>query len=58
MPRGIALIGWTNKEGFFLIYKYPEDIALTKEEVMRIGSDRMIPVDVRVIWSHRPSSPS
>ncbi|MHA1230656.1 MAG: hypothetical protein ACTSRP_13705 [Candidatus Helarchaeota archaeon] len=38
MPKGILLIGWTNKEGFFLIYKYPEDLKITEEEVMRIGS--------------------
>ncbi|MHA1129997.1 MAG: hypothetical protein ACTSQI_01580 [Candidatus Helarchaeota archaeon] len=38
MPKGIVLIGWTNKEGFFLIHKYPADIEFTDEEVMRIGS--------------------
>jgi ATP-dependent Lon protease len=50
LPSGICLIGWTNKEGFFLISKYPEDIALTQEEVMRIGSlHRMRRLDANVI---------
>ncbi|NVM30335.1 MAG: hypothetical protein HWN65_15930 [Candidatus Helarchaeota archaeon] len=51
MPRGIALIGWTNKEGFFLIYKYPpEDFELTQQEIMRIGSlHRMRQLDASVI---------
>ncbi|MHA1253574.1 MAG: hypothetical protein ACTSRP_26605, partial [Candidatus Helarchaeota archaeon] len=37
MPIGIALIGWTNKTGFYTIYQYPQ-ILITEEEVMRIGS--------------------
>ncbi|NVM53348.1 MAG: hypothetical protein HWN66_06555 [Candidatus Helarchaeota archaeon] len=50
MPRGLCLIGWTNKEGFFLISKYPEDFELTKEEIMRIGSlHRMRRLDANVI---------
>ncbi|MHA1650225.1 MAG: hypothetical protein ACTSYB_08525 [Candidatus Helarchaeota archaeon] len=50
MPRGICLIGWTNKEGFFLIHKYPADFELTEEEVMRIGSlHRMRRLDANVI---------
>ncbi len=50
MPRGIALIGWTNKEGFFLISKYPNEVELTPEEVMRIGSlHRMRRLDANVI---------
>lgn len=50
MPRGICLIGWTNKEGFFLIGKYPEDSELTDEEIMRIGSlHRMRRLDANVI---------
>ncbi|MHC1591079.1 MAG: coiled-coil domain-containing protein [Candidatus Helarchaeales archaeon] len=40
MPIGIALFGWTNKEGFFLIDCYPESTKayLDEETVMRIGS--------------------
>ncbi|MHA1264461.1 MAG: hypothetical protein ACTSRS_04420 [Candidatus Helarchaeota archaeon] len=50
MPRGIALIGWTNKEGFFLIHKYPETFELTPQEIMRIGSlHRMRRLDANVI---------
>jgi hypothetical protein len=50
MPRGICLIGWTNKEGFFLIGKYPENFELTDEEIMRIGSlHRMRRLDANVI---------
>lgn len=50
MPRGIALIGWTNKEGFFLISKYPETFNLTSQEIMRIGSlHRMRRLDANVI---------
>ncbi|HUX98463.1 MAG TPA: hypothetical protein VMV49_02800 [Candidatus Deferrimicrobium sp.] len=50
MPRGICLIGWTNKEGFFLIHKYPETFQLTEEEIMRIGSlHRMRRLDANVI---------
>jgi hypothetical protein len=50
MPRGICLIGWTNKEGFFLIHKYPETFDLTEEEIMRIGSlHRMRRLDANVI---------
>ncbi|MHA1313001.1 MAG: hypothetical protein ACTSSI_00165 [Candidatus Helarchaeota archaeon] len=37
MPVGVALIGWTNKEGFFLIKTFP-DFTLSDEEVMQIGS--------------------
>jgi DNA-directed RNA polymerase beta' subunit len=50
MPRGICLIGWTNKEGFFLISKYPANFELTEEEIMRIGSlHRMRRLDANVI---------
>ncbi|MHA1358552.1 MAG: hypothetical protein ACTSRC_10580 [Candidatus Helarchaeota archaeon] len=50
MPRGICLIGWTNKEGFFLIHTYPETLDLIEEEVMRIGSlHRMKRLDANVI---------
>lgn len=50
MPRGILLIGWTNKEGFFLIHKYPEDVKITNSEIMRIGSlHRMRQLDANVI---------
>jgi hypothetical protein len=50
MPRGICLIGWTNKEGFFLISKYPANFELTDEEIMRIGSlHRMRRLDANVI---------
>ncbi len=40
MPKGLALFGWTNKEGFFLIDCVPNDIRrlLDDETVMRIGS--------------------
>ncbi|MFX0133151.1 MAG: hypothetical protein ACFFDN_05860 [Candidatus Hodarchaeota archaeon] len=40
MPKGLALFGWTNKEGFFLIDCVPKDIKrlLDDETVMRIGS--------------------
>ncbi|MHC1591211.1 MAG: ADP-ribosylation factor-like protein [Candidatus Helarchaeales archaeon] len=37
MPIGISLIGWTNKEGFFLIKSFP-DFEISDEEVMQIGS--------------------
>ncbi len=51
MPRGICLIGWTNKEGFFLISKHPsENFELTEQEIMRIGSlHRMRRLDANVI---------
>jgi len=50
MPKGICLIGWTNKEGFFLIGKYPEECQLTDEEIMRIGSlHRMRRLDANII---------
>jgi len=50
MPKGIVLIGWTNKEGFFLIHKFPSDVELTDEEIMRIGSThRMRNLDANVI---------
>ena len=50
MPLGISLIGWTNKEGFFLINKYPNDFDLNEEEIMRIGSlHRMRRLDANVI---------
>ncbi|MHA1651780.1 MAG: hypothetical protein ACTSYB_16430 [Candidatus Helarchaeota archaeon] len=50
MPKGIVLIGWTNKEGFFLIHNYPSDVTLTDEEVMRIGSThRMRNLDANTI---------
>ena len=51
MPRGICLIGWTNKEGFFLIGKSPsENFELTEQEIMRIGSlHRMRRLDANVI---------
>ena len=50
LPKGIVLIGWTNKEGFFLIHKYPTDVELTDEEVMRIGSThRMRNLDANTI---------
>ncbi|MBD3229017.1 MAG: hypothetical protein GF329_12580 [Candidatus Lokiarchaeota archaeon] len=35
--KGIALIDWTNKTGFFTIMQYPQTL-ITEEEVMRIGS--------------------
>ena len=40
MPKGLALFGWTNKEGFFLIDCVPNDVKrlLDDETVMRIGS--------------------
>ncbi|MHA1786362.1 MAG: hypothetical protein ACTSVY_09170 [Candidatus Helarchaeota archaeon] len=40
MPIGLALLGWTNKEGFFLIDCHPEYVKtyLDDETVMRIGS--------------------
>ena len=40
MPIGLALFGWTNKEGFFLIGCTPDYIKthLDDETVMRIGS--------------------
>ena len=37
MPKGIALIDWTNKMGFFTLFQYPQTL-ITEEEVMRIGS--------------------
>ncbi|NHI92509.1 MAG: hypothetical protein EAX96_08390 [Candidatus Lokiarchaeota archaeon] len=37
MPIGLCLIGWTNKEGFFIISKYPE-FTLDEEDAMSIGS--------------------
>ncbi|MHA1311402.1 MAG: hypothetical protein ACTSQO_10790 [Candidatus Helarchaeota archaeon] len=37
MPIGLALIGWTNKTGFYSMYQYPNTV-ITEEEVMRIGS--------------------
>ncbi|MHA1753632.1 MAG: hypothetical protein ACTSYZ_14805 [Candidatus Helarchaeota archaeon] len=50
MPKGIILIGWTNKEGFFLIHKYPENLKITEDEIMRIGSlHRMRQLDANVI---------
>jgi len=51
MVKGIVLIGWTNKEGFFLIHKYPPDEALlSDEEIMRIGSThRMRNLDANVV---------
>jgi ATP-dependent Lon protease len=50
MPRGICLIGWTNKEGFFLISKFPANFTLTEEEIMRIGSlHRMRRLDANII---------
>jgi len=50
MPKGIILIGWTNKEGFFLIHKYPENVKISEEEIMRIGSlHRMRQLDANVI---------
>ena len=38
MPQGILLIGWTNKEGFFLIHNHPSDTTLSVDDVMEIGS--------------------
>ncbi len=40
LPIGLALFGWTNKEGFFYIDSEPKDIRrfLDDETVMRIGS--------------------
>ncbi|NVM01513.1 MAG: hypothetical protein HWN67_04225 [Candidatus Helarchaeota archaeon] len=40
MPKGLALFGWTNKEGFFFIDGEPKNIRrlLDDETVMRIGS--------------------
>jgi len=40
MPIGLAIFGWTNKEGFFLIDCTPEHARryLDEETVMRIGS--------------------
>lgn len=53
MPKGIVLIGWTNKEGFFLIYKHPESVSITDEEIMRIGSaHRMRNLDANAITLH------
>jgi hypothetical protein len=50
MAKGLVLIGWTNKEGFFLIHKYPADVVLTEEEVMRIGSThRMRNLDANTV---------
>ncbi|HUY00505.1 MAG TPA: hypothetical protein VMV49_13175 [Candidatus Deferrimicrobium sp.] len=50
MAKGIVLIGWTNKEGFFLIHKHPADVILNEEEVMRIGSThRMRNLDANTI---------
>ncbi|MHA1783861.1 MAG: hypothetical protein ACTSVE_01555 [Candidatus Helarchaeota archaeon] len=37
MPIGLAILGWTNKEGFFIIHKYPE-FELNEEDAMQIGS--------------------
>lgn len=48
--RGIALVGWTNKEGFFLIHKFPASLELSDEEIMRIGSThRMRNLDANVV---------
>ncbi|NVM52831.1 MAG: hypothetical protein HWN66_03945 [Candidatus Helarchaeota archaeon] len=51
MPKGIILVGWTNKEGFFLIYKHPAtNFDVSDEVVMRIGSThRMRNLDANVI---------
>ncbi|MHA1263882.1 MAG: hypothetical protein ACTSRS_01485 [Candidatus Helarchaeota archaeon] len=50
MPKGIILIGWTNKEGFFLIHKYPESVQISDDEIMRIGSaHRMRNLDANTI---------
>ncbi|MHA1268310.1 MAG: hypothetical protein ACTSPY_00865 [Candidatus Helarchaeota archaeon] len=50
MPKGIILIGWTNKEGFFLIHKYPDTLKITEAEIMRIGSlHRMRQLDANAI---------
>ena len=50
MPKGIILIGWTNKEGFFLIHKYPSNLKITEDEIMRIGSlHRMRQLDANAI---------
>lgn len=50
MPKGIVLIGWTNKEGFFIIHKHPATLFINDEEVMRIGSThRMRNLDANVI---------
>ena len=40
MPIGLALFGWTNKEGFFLLGCTPDNVKthLDDETVMRIGS--------------------
>ena len=37
MPIGLAVLGWTNREGFFIIAKYP-DFDLNAEDAMHIGS--------------------
>ncbi len=37
MPIGLAVLGWTNREGFFIIAKYP-DFELNDEDAMHIGS--------------------
>ena len=37
MPIGLAILGWTNKEGFFIIDKYPE-FEISEEDAMSIGS--------------------
>ena len=37
MPIGLAVLGWTNREGFFIIAKYPE-FELNAEDAMHIGS--------------------
>ena len=48
--RGIALVGWTNKEGFFLIHKFPASLELSDEEIMRIGSThRMRNLDANIV---------
>ncbi len=55
---GIALFGWTNKEGFFLIDCYPESMKayLDEETVMRIGSlHRMRNLDPNFITINFPN---
>jgi len=50
VPKGIVLIGWTNKEGFFVIHKHPPTLQITDEEVMRVGSThRMRNLDANTI---------
>ena len=36
IPKGIAVIKWDDKEGVILDSKYPEDLKIEQDEIMRI----------------------